>query len=353
MQVDNIETPENEISEIGASTEAQMLAIYEKMNNTEKEPKNALQQEEEGREAEEVEETAEEVEEENEASEEVKAVSIEPPHTWTKEQKEAFAAVPDEHKQLLKEHYDEMNRGFQAKMRTAAEAVKFDKQFKQIFDDNVQESLKRQGYTPISYVNQLVSEVNKLTANPVDGIKSLMKQLNVGAKELGLTSYEEDYDDFDDGESERVKKLEAELAELKRVQQYDQTVKRTQQAIELFFSEEDENGQPAHPYLEDKEVQRDVLAYVQRERQLGSKLTDYELLTEAYENSPTAKRLREQASTVKSTDELEERRKKVAQKKRAGVSVSSSVAHGTGKKPPAPKNTFEAMLRIAQEKGQI
>lgn len=145
---------------------------------------------------------------------EQEAVELEAPEHWSNEDKEAFAALPDEAKPLALDWRKSIEAGYDTKFQELAADRKKIEPY-QGFDDvfaPYRHELDRQGLTPEAYVRQLMAVATDLQNDPASTLQRLAQTYGV---DFGQAQADEAGEDefLDPAAAARIRELENQLAQ--------------------------------------------------------------------------------------------------------------------------------------------
>ncbi len=264
---------------------------------------------------------------------------IDPPKTWTKENQEAFLALPREQQEYIaeRERQREEYLAEQSK-QTAALKQQFDP-ISQVLKP-YEEQMRLAGVNPAQAVNQLLAAQDYLNKDPVNAILWLAQSYGVDPTSLVPN---EDHDLADP----EVLQLQRELQQVKshlynqNLQTQQATQKQVHEQIDHFVNETDEQGNPSHPHFQ--EVYQHMVALMQ-----GGAAND---LQDAYDQAVMANpKTRAMVIEAKQKEVLEaEKQKRIAAANRAKKSkkVRSANVSTTQTKPRTLRETLEANWEAA------
>ena len=292
------------------------------------------QQEEEGQ-AEEVNTETESNEEENteeiggEGSEgESGEETLEAPAEWNDAEKEAFAALSEidgDGAKKLRDRYTNLQGEFTRRSQENADLKRGKDEIDGLFS-GIQNDMQRDGTTQAVVISKLLGWHDHITKDPAAAIQALAKSNGIDLTEIAFGGDDED----DDFESEDIKKLRAEVQELKNKNSNDEQQRATathEQVVKdagAFAAQTDEDGNLVHPHCGD--VVKEMAQLLQQGKSLD------EAYDQAIWTNPTvrAKLLKDSASP-KDTESPEAKKARIARAKKGGKSISNS----SGKKPAA------------------
>jgi len=280
--------------------------------------------------------------ENKEVSEESEGYKIDPPASWTKEEKETFNAIPDEiiiddegnehdlaeMKRLVADYSKNLQSGFDKKFQANADALKEYEAISGVFDDQYSAFLTQNGISRPQATAMFIQTHRSLLEDPAGTIKHLMSTYGVQPNQVGAASNEDFEDDWDDAMPEDKNRMRGDvyddlIAKINRLEQketYNQQAE-LQSKVDGFVNATDEGGNKVHKHFDDV-VEREMSVLLQT----GQATT----LEEAYAQSPTVinRSTKEDVERAK-REEAKAKRLKVAQAKKSSKSLSNGVVGDT------------------------
>jgi len=183
---------------------------------------------------------------------------IQPPASWSKEDRAVFATLPPNVQELLSRREREMTADYTRKTQEIADIRRFSDEIRPVFEKN-QQLIAHAGASPAQVVDQLLGMYGYSQRDPVGYLKWAAQSLNVDLAQL--TQPADEYVDPAFNElrnqlqplSQQVQSVTQYIQEQQRLQQ-EQALQQVQSTIETFASEKDASGQPLRPYFEQVKV---------------------------------------------------------------------------------------------------
>lgn len=324
--------------EVAETTESLQDALTRNMNELNAEAEVANDDVQEKVEEDVVEDSEDEQPETEEEIEETEPeVVYQAPTNWTKEEKELFGKLPDELetedgtiipvKEILTKYDKSRNADYTRKTQELSQQRKEVEGLVKLIEPHKGE-FEQRNLKPEDYFRDLMNTATSLQKDPAGTLKYLIDVFKVDPSDLGITaSAEVDPDDeyLTDQElqlKKRAAELEKENARLKQEKENEKN--RAMQSegdrqLVAFETATNEDGTLKHPYFEDKQVKKEMLIMVQADDGLT--------LEEAYNNSPTVKRLEFEASTKETPDQKKVRKRmEVSNAKKSSMRVTNKTS---------------------------
>lgn len=329
-----------ETQEVEKSTDEVMSEIFDQLLG--EEPENVVEDDEvddkteisgetdESGETEEVEESTEgKEEEESEEQKELVPGSLEPIKRWPEETKEAFGKLPEDSQKAVLEMFKGFQADYTRKSQNIAETTRA--------LDPLRPLMQKANMSESQAVRQLVGVYSQLLQNPVQGIKTVMKNANLDLETL--SNYWDSPDEFAEEKGTKLDAIERRLdqneltKQQENLKQLDQQIKDWS-ADKEFFSKVDE-----------KMAELSAAAGLQ-----GKEKSFDELYEDACWLVPEVRdEIKKRADAKALGDSVEEKKKRTAKAKRASKSIKQSSTSVKKKGPESPKSTEEAMEKAWNE----
>ena len=223
----------------------------------------------------------------------------EAPKHWATEDKAAFAALPEDAKNVLLKLSKNLEGGFTRKSQELSDKSRYADQVRGLFSDHDRAQMAQAQTDEMGVINHLLKVQRFATESPKEYLKWAMQNLGVTPGDLGLPQAqsaqalgEQDIDAL--LRDPAISKLEAELASLKgqmtqREQMEQQAIRQKQveavqtlkSSISGFREMQDEHGQLAHPHFDT--VQRHMGALMDADPDIASMPDGPDKLKAAYE----------------------------------------------------------------------
>ena len=192
----------------------------------------------------------------NEASEaEVEAppveAEVEAPQDWRADQRERFAKLPPEARELVLEQYKDFQGGFTRKSQELSAAARYAEQVHQIITDEHRRQLAVAGMDEIAGIKRLVALNDMAARDPAGYARWFMQQAGIRPEQL---LHDQDY--RDEHADPTVSRLEQELGTMKNSWlafiQHQQHIAHqgAMSQVQQFATQTDEAGQPRHPHFD-------------------------------------------------------------------------------------------------------
>lgn len=265
-------------------------------------------------------------------TEEVKAEAppveaIEPEAHWSEEDKNAFRAIPPEHRKWVFERYKRVEADNTRKSQEAASLKKFREQFEEVIAPYRQE-FQMQGMDEVSAIRSLFAIRDHLRKDPVGGFKWLAQQFGV---DLAQLNQEQPQDPALQAVNQQFQ------AVTNKLQAVEQTIQQERlnsawERINAFAQEKDPSGRLKHPHFEavsDSMTQLMKAGIVPMGDLENAYATAVRLKPELSTPAPVA-----QVEPPKPDDKAAELEKaaKAAKAKKAAAGVSSGASAATDRK---------------------
>lgn len=186
--------------------------------------------------------------------------TLEAPKPWPKEQRDAFASLPDEAKRLILAREKSHNSAFTKNAQDNAAHRRFADDVRSLFTSDARDRLQAQGMNEVEALRRMIAFQENLGRNPAEGIKTLVKNFGLRPEQIfgsapapaaqQATPEEEEFVD------PTVKALQEELGQVKTFlssafqQQQQQTLISLEQEVNAFETATDETGNPKYPHFE-------------------------------------------------------------------------------------------------------
>lgn len=281
-----------------------------------------------------------------EAGDEQEDAAYEPPDHWSAEDKEAFAALPDEAKPLALDWRKSIETGYDTKFQEVAATKKEIEPFlgfKDVFAP-YQQDLDRLGTTPQTYVRQLMQVATDLRNSPAETLARLARDYGV---EFPAAQAEDEAgeDEFlDPAAAAEIRALKAEIAGLKQttqnsLDQFTQAneTERNQQIINQFndFANTQADGKPKYPHAQRLQPQIGMqLQMMSAEETQGKSMND--LMAVAYERAAWSDADARAELLKAQTDNGQKTQKTEVQKAKKASRVAKPKADAAANVPNAP-----------------
>ena len=270
------------------------------------------------------------------------ATAIQPPQSWSAQDKAAFAKAPPDVQAIIARREAEMHKGLSEQGTKYAEKARL--------ADEIQTAaapyaamLQAEGATPATAFKSLMNTAYTLRAGtPAQRhgiIASLAKQFGVDL--TAVASGDIPYEDPAIAQTHsRIQSLEQQIAQQNHAAEQAATAQTLNQ-IEAFKTELDDKGNPKHPYFE--EARTEMARLVQ-----GGLATDvasaYEMAVWAIPHL-RAKQLADQSARAEADRVAAAKAKAVQATKSASIRITSSDPQPEVKTTPRTSNDLEAEMR--------
>ena len=176
------------------------------------------------------------------------AQGVQPPVSWSKEDRAVFATLPPNVQELLSRREREMTADYTRKTQEIAEVRRFSDEVKPIIDRHAP-LIAHAGVPAGQVLDQLFSLYEHSQRDPVGYIKWAAQSMNVDLSALQPAPVDE-Y--VDPGVQELRNQNQALLQQVQSVSQYiqQQQTQQVQSQIESFAKAADETGQPMRPHFD-------------------------------------------------------------------------------------------------------
>lgn len=171
--------------------------------------------------------------------------AIEPEEQWSEPDKNAFRAIPPEHRKWVMERYKRIESDHTKKSMEAAELRKFREHFDQVLSPYKSE-IQMQGMDEIAAVRSLFAIRDRLRQDPVNGFKWLANQFGVDLTQLNEQSTQ---DPASQAVNQVVQKYDSKLAQIEQTIQQDR-LNQAWARINAFAQEKDATGRQKYPHFE-------------------------------------------------------------------------------------------------------
>jgi hypothetical protein len=270
------------------------------------------------------------------------ATAIQPPQSWSAQDKAAFAKAPPDVQAIIARREAEMHKGLSEQGTKYAEKARL--------ADEIQNAaapyaamLQAEGATPATAFKSLLNTAYTLRAGtPAQRhgiIASLAKQFGVDL--TAVASGDIPYEDPAIAQTHsRIQSLEQRLAQEQHAREEAATAQTLKQ-IEAFKTELDDKGNPKHPYFEEA---RTEMARLVQGGLAADVASAYEMAVWA---SPhlRAKQLADQSARAEADRVAAAKAKAVQATKSAGTRITSSDPQPEVKTTPRTSNDLEAEMR--------
>jgi hypothetical protein len=183
-----------------------------------------------------------------EDQEEVSATSA--PEHWSKEDREMFGKLDEEAQEFLLRRHKQMEGDYTRKTQEHAEAVKVGRLVEEGMDPAVKADLRRIGVDNETYIRQMMQWHHMSMQDPAGFARNIVQQLRLDpAQVFGLKPGEEQEQEPLDPTSQRIAAVEQHLNQ-EQQQRYQRTVQETQNRVQAFAEEKDEQGNLLRPHFE-------------------------------------------------------------------------------------------------------
>lgn len=252
---------------------------------------------------------------------------VQPPASWSKEDRAVFATLPPNVQELLSRREREMTADYTRKTQEIAEIRRFSDEMRPVFEKN-QQLIAHAGAPPAQVMDQLLGMYGFSQRDPAGYLKWAAQSLGVDLSQL--TAASDEYVDPAFNElrnqlaplNQQVQSVTQYIQEQER-QRQEQERQQTLSAIETFANEKDTSGQPLRPYFEQVKVAMGRL--LQPDANGNAMATD---LQDAYDKATWADpSIRAELQKPKAPDKTVENAKKVAAmnvKSSGGASAESA-----------------------------
>lgn len=252
---------------------------------------------------------------------------IEPEDQWSDPDKNAFRAIPPEHRKWVMERYKRIESDHTKKSMEAAELRKYREQIDKVLEPYRTE-IKMQGMDEVGAIQNLFSIRDHLRKDPIGGFKWLANQFGVDLNQLIEQSPE---DPAAQAVNQIVQKYDSKLSQIEQTIQQDR-MNAAWARMDAFAQEKDAAGRLKFPHFE---AVVDSMAQLMK-----AGIVPMGDLEKAYDN---AVRLKPELSTPApvaqveapkvelKTDELD-KAQKAAKAKKAAASVSGGADAATDRK---------------------
>jgi len=184
---------------------------------------------------------------------------VQPPASWSKEDRAVFATLPPNVQDLLSRREREMTADYTRKTQEIAEIRRFSDDIRPVFEKN-QQLIAHAGAPPAQVMDQLLGMYGYSQRDPAGYLKWAAQSLGVDLSQLTQAPTDE-YADPGLLElrnqltplHQQVQSVTQYIQEQQR-QQQEQAVQQTLSVIESFAQEKDASGTPLRPYFEQVKV---------------------------------------------------------------------------------------------------
>jgi len=184
---------------------------------------------------------------------------VQPPASWSKEDRAVFQTLPPNVQELLSRREREMTADYTRKTQEIAEIRRFSDEIRPVFEKN-QQLIAHAGAPPAQVMDQLLGMYGYSQRDPLGYLKWAAESLGVDLSQLNQAPRDEYVDPaFNELRnqltplSQQVQSVTEYIQEQQRLQQ-EQAVQQVQSTIETFAQEKDTSGQPLRPYFEQVKV---------------------------------------------------------------------------------------------------
>jgi len=285
-------------------------------------------------------EESEEAFEERDTAPEEDVEPIKAPQFWNEASKQAFSQLPRDLQEQVAEA-DRKTQGYVTQLNQRASQLESTVNSVNEVLAPYQDVIMSDGGDPVNYIKKLFYWDSHIRNNPVEGILQLMQ--NNGVELSQLTAQEQYVDPYVRQQEQRINQLES-MLQANQQKQQEQVLASLEQEVVAFSGEMDEQGNVAHPHMQDERVVRNMISLIPAIRNTSQNSSNSEILKKAYNLSVYDLGL----STPQTTQQP--KKKPVSIKEAKAKKVSSSVTgSGTGKSPKAKANGTRAALEASIE----
>ena len=269
---------------------------------------------------------------ESEAVQEEQAPTIDPPHSWRADKKEAFKTLPSDVQEYIVQRESERDAYLNQKGQKYSELDRVLEKY--------EGEWQRSGLSSARVINQLLAWNDYLTQNPVQALNELASKAGIDLAQLAQVNQAAGPQD------PYVRQLLAETQALKDERRREQEAQEASQMQALSatveaFGSQTENGKLKYPYF--SQLREEMSYFVPIVLKDNPSMTTEQILQESYSRAVRAnpKTFQSYQKELEAQRELENRQR-VQKKKHAGSSISGAPDGGKPQVPMSLREELEA-----------